>query len=219
MNEPILAACILPAGDGYSHPRQFTVHGGLNFLRGNSAPYFSITYWAHRVGHKTADESGGAGHDEILKHFPQFADLAALHLSDINGVPMHAEGNGWYKLAGSLPDGFGDRYHAGNSPQNFPIAPPADKPWKDTEHRLPTGDECLAMFADHCRIPLAEARKIRQSVMTRAMNSPSDRLAVAKARLAEIMADMRPRWKAEAAACIAKHGLVVYGDPWVAPKG
>ncbi len=173
------------------------VYGGLHYLKGNSSPYFTLTYWYKRG----SDEHGGAGHEEILKHFPDLADLAALHLSDIDGVPMHADG--FYFLAGALPDGFGERYHVGNSDRNFPDG-----------YRKPTGDDCLQFFANHCRISLAEARAIRDDVQRTALAAEHSRNAAAKARLAEIMATMRPRWKAEAEACIVKHGLVVYGDKW-----
>jgi hypothetical protein len=49
------------------------VYGGLHSMKGNPAPYFSLTYWYKRG----REESGGAGHDEILKQFPELADLAA----------------------------------------------------------------------------------------------------------------------------------------------
>jgi hypothetical protein len=186
---PVLAKTV--TAEGF-----FRVEGGLNYLRGNRAPYFSLTY--------SAPHGGGAGHDAILKLFPCFADLAALHLSDIDGVPMYAEGNGWYNLAGAL-GGYGERYHVGNSKRNFPITPAADTPWKTTEWRLPTEAECLGFFARHCRISIEEAAAIRDEV-----RAAGD----ARRRWAEIMETMRPRWKAEAEACIAKHKLQIFGDPW-----
>lgn len=77
--------------------RTLTVEGGLHYLRGNSAPYFSLTYWCggSNAGH------GGAGHEFILQHYPQYEDLAALHLSDMDGAPMHALENGFYHLGGT----------------------------------------------------------------------------------------------------------------------
>jgi len=135
-NEPVLATRIIPGNLGTACSLKFTVYGGLHHIKGNHAPYFSLTYWEHRKGFPNQCQSGGAGHERILEYYPQFADLAALHLSDIDGVPMHAESNGWYNLAGALPDNAGE---------------------------------------------------IRQQ---------------------------EPRWKQEADACIARHGLVVYGDPW-----
>ena len=60
---------------------------------GNQKPHFSLT---GRIVEKGRDARGGAIHDEILAAFPQLADIAALHLSDIDGVPMHSFENGKY---------------------------------------------------------------------------------------------------------------------------
>jgi hypothetical protein len=197
-NEPILASRRLPAGtDGYRVPLIMKVYGGLNYLKGNSAPYFSLTYWQHRVGLSHQCESGGAGHERILKLFPRFADLAALHLSDIDGVPMHAEANGWYWLAGSL-GGLGEQYHGGNVGYG--------------SHRSEA--ECLDFFARHCRITEGEARTIRTMVGETYRNGGDERRELARARWGKLMESMRARWKREAEAAIAAHGLQVYGDPW-----
>lgn len=183
------------------------VHGGLHYIRGNSAPYFSLTYWAHRKGFPNQCESGGAGHDHILRFYPELADLAALHLSDIDGKPTHAEANGWYSLAGYF-GGAGQEYHVGNSKRHFPVTPPADKPWQNTEYRVPTQDECLRIWADHIRVDIETARKAAQDIAAK-WNWPDMR----EAHKAFIAAQA-PRWKTEADACIAKHGLVIFGDKW-----
>ena len=60
---------------------------------GNQKPYFSLT---GRIVEKGRESVSGAIHDEILKAFPQLADIAALHLSDIDGKPMHSFENGKY---------------------------------------------------------------------------------------------------------------------------
>lgn len=60
---------------------------------GNQSPYFSLT---GRVVRNGQEEISGACHDEILKAFPQIDDIAALHLSDMNGLPMHSFENGKY---------------------------------------------------------------------------------------------------------------------------
>ena len=60
---------------------------------GNQKPYFSLT---GRVVIKGRECYSGAIHDEILKAFPELEDLAALHLSDIDGKPMHSFENGKY---------------------------------------------------------------------------------------------------------------------------
>jgi len=60
---------------------------------GNKKPYFSLT---GRIVEKGRESVSGAIHKEILAAFPQLADIAALHLSDIDGVPMHSFENGKY---------------------------------------------------------------------------------------------------------------------------
>lgn len=42
--------------------------------------------------------SGGCQHEEILKHFPELSDFVDLHLSNVYGQPMYADGNGHYWL-------------------------------------------------------------------------------------------------------------------------
>jgi len=85
-----------------------SVEGGLHYIKGNSAPYFTITADIKRIAKngRRVWESGGCCHEEILKHFPRFADLIDLHLSDINGAPTHAEENGAYWLGFSDYQGF-----------------------------------------------------------------------------------------------------------------
>lgn len=41
------------------------------------------------------DGSGAIG-DTLVRYFPEIAPIVALHLSDPDGTPMHAEANGWY---------------------------------------------------------------------------------------------------------------------------
>jgi hypothetical protein len=85
-----------------------SVEGGLHYIKGNSAPYFTITADIKRIAKngRRVWEAGGCLHEEILKHFPQFADLVDLHLSDIDGAPTHAEANGAYWLGFSDYQGF-----------------------------------------------------------------------------------------------------------------
>lgn len=82
-----------------SNGNRFKVTGGLHYIKGNSAPYFSLTY--EETTARGRFEACGAGHVEILQRFPRFANLAALHLSDINGAPMHTLENGLYHLGGT----------------------------------------------------------------------------------------------------------------------
>lgn len=215
--DPVLAAVTLPVGDPRNPervPLYFAAEGGLHYLRGNAAPYFALTYTSHRSGHPRQLESGGAGHERIAEVFPgRFDDLAALHLSTIDGVPMHAEANGWYWMAGAL-GGAGEQYHGGNADRQH---------WRDVDgvrtfdgYRHSTPDECLATFADHARITVEEAAALRDELRDEHANNP-DGWTAARATLALRLDDMRPRWKAEALAAIERHGLRVYGDPWTPP--
>lgn len=192
------------------------VYGGLHYLKGNKQPHFSLTYWEHRKGRPDCDESGGAGHNHILRFHPRFADLAAMHLSDLDGAPMHAEANGWYHLAGAL-GGMGERYHVGNSKWHMPL--PDDKkdphkPWQDTEYREPTPEECVGLFADYIRVTEEEAREIISRVRFAEAARREDGGPGARDTWCQIVEEMRPRWKQDAENCIAAHGLVIYGDKW-----
>jgi hypothetical protein len=60
---------------------------------GDQKPYFSLT---GRVVKNGRESVGGAIHKEILEAFPQLEDAAALHLSDMDGKPMHSFENGKY---------------------------------------------------------------------------------------------------------------------------
>lgn len=239
MKDPILASRLIPSRTN-NYKLAFRVEGGLHYLRGNQKSYFSLTYTSHQQGMPDNDYSGGVCHEEILKWYPQFADLAKLHLSDIDGVPMHAEENGWYNLAGSLPDNACERYHAGNSKRNMPKpeGAPRRSEWDTTDYREPTPDECLQFFADHVRVDLETARALRDQIVaewerTRELNEtpvqPEGDDASdcpdwqplnwtkaswkgARAKFGEWIRAQYPRWKAEAEECIGRHGLKVYGD-------
>lgn len=181
MREHVTTYRIVPgAAYGRKVPGVFKVHAQLTKF-GAQRPSFSLTATVHQKGHPDRVWAGGCMHDEILTHFPQFADLAALHLSDIDGVPMHAEANGWYWLAGAL-GGMGEEYHGASSTNGK------------------SADECLVIFAKLCRSPLDVARVMAYDVQR--AESP-------RALWRSLVDAMRPRWKAEADACIAKHNLVV----------
>jgi hypothetical protein len=70
----------------------------LHKLPGNARAYFSLTGMVYERGR---DVAGGCIHDELLAAWPDLAALAALHLSDDDGVPMHALENGWYWAGGT----------------------------------------------------------------------------------------------------------------------
>jgi hypothetical protein len=212
-NDPVLATY------GYLSGKTVIVgkvYGGLHFLKGNKMPYFSLTYWEHAKGRPNSEEAGGADHEHILRFHPQFADLADMHLSDMDGVPMHAEGNGWYNLAAAL-GGMGECYHAGNSKRHFPL--PSDRidpvaPWRTTEYRRPTTEECVDLFAKYVRVSEEEARDIMARVTFAKAARHEDGGPGARDEWRKIVEELRPRWKAQADACIAKYNLHIFGDKW-----
>lgn len=172
-----------------------TVNGGLHYIRGNRRPHFSITASVdEKRGGQWHEYMGGCCHEHILKHRPQFADLVALHLSDDNGEPSHALENGFYWLAGSPSLNYGPGKEVGGSKPNLAYAANHFRITEDEAHKL------TEMFGDHFS-PTA-------GFLTRG------EAAKAKARLAVWVETQKPRWKAEADACVKKHGLVVYGDKW-----
>ncbi len=69
----------------------------LSWHKGNSKPYFSVT----GSGKDHGSEFGGTCHDDIIKQWPDLQPLVDLHLSDIDGIPMHAVENGFYHLGGT----------------------------------------------------------------------------------------------------------------------
>lgn len=81
---------------------------GLRYLGSNSAAYWTLTgeiYEPHGTWSGAARkrngrdwDMGGMVHEYVLRAFPKLAPFAALHLSDPNGVPMHAIANGRYFL-------------------------------------------------------------------------------------------------------------------------
>lgn len=88
----------IPRSDEYPNHR-IVVTAGLHRI-GAQRPYFSVTCdiintWCRG---DNAHEGGGAAHEIIAKYFPYLAPVIALHLSDDEGVPMHAADNGAYWL-------------------------------------------------------------------------------------------------------------------------
>lgn len=170
---------------------------------GDQKPYFSVTgtIWKGTgVYTDRSDIAGGCLHVDIAKYFPTLKPIIALHLSDEDGVPMHAEANSFYQLAGSVGHHFGEQYHGGNSERHFPITPAPETQWRDMEYRMPTKDECLTITAEYLRISEDQVRAIREEVI-QAFDMGGN--AAAKARWAQFVDTLRPQWKAEAEAGLA----------------
>jgi hypothetical protein len=128
--------------------------------------------------------AGGCMHAEILAHWPHLADVVALHGSDADGTPMHAEANGWYWLAGAVAGNLGERYHGGNgsSPKTFL--------------------ECRAILRDHLRL---SEREVADMINTTHTIAKQESAEAARANFRLWIGDLAPRWKAQADAAIAKY--------------
>jgi len=100
--------------------------------------YFSITAELYEAGKQLTYRNiiaCGCMREEILKAAPELKPLVDIHLSKLDGIPMHAEENGWYWLAKAA------RIKQQYEPQELP-------------------EECLKIFSEHCRISLDKAKRL-----------------------------------------------------------
>lgn len=66
--------------------------------------YFSVTgevyephgTWSGEARFRNGRDCDGAGQCGEIAHFPEMVPIMRVHLCDMEGVPMHAEANGWY---------------------------------------------------------------------------------------------------------------------------
>jgi hypothetical protein len=152
---------------------RITAKAELSWLKGNAKPYFSLT----ASGVDRDCEFGGCCHDEILKHWPDLAPLVNLHLSDIDGIPMHALENGFFHLGGT----HWER-------PKFDVA---------ARHFRITEDAARKLVADF----FGDSFSITAGFLsTGAANQ-------AQAKLATWVEAQKPRWLAEANAAIEQFGL------------
>jgi hypothetical protein len=174
------------ASDGRMY--RLRVRAGLHKI-GGQRPYFTITAELHSrspggSSYRSEPEACGCLHDEILQRFPDFGPLVDMHLADEDGVPMHAEANGWYWLAGAL-GGLDEQYHGSDSSNGR------------------TRAECFDVFARLVRVTTEEARRIAADVVL--SDAPREAWRW-------ICASMLPRWKREADDAISRFGLRVFED-------
>lgn len=149
----------------------------------NGHEHFSLTavIWENRGNNHWVDVGGGCCHEHILALAPEFSPFAALHLSDQDGVPMHAFANAWYWFQGAFPEAADHSHNLG--PCHGGTGSDAKSP-----------PECHRIFCEHLRITDTEAGQI-------AALAPRT-----ETELQIILEDMGlpARWKAEAGAAIAK---------------
>jgi hypothetical protein len=83
---------------GVSRKVSLKVNASLVKLAGNDYPFYSITGSVELMDKRYREPviTCGAIHDTIAQHYPELAPLIAVHLSAVDGVPMHAEANARY---------------------------------------------------------------------------------------------------------------------------
>lgn len=143
----------------------------LHHLEGNARPYFSVTGSVHAKlkygeGYRGEPDSCGCLHEMIAETWPELLPLIALHLSDDDGQPMHGASNGWYWMAGAL-GGMGERYHGGSG-ESYSAKSPI---------------ECLAIFASHVRVSVADAVKLANDLAENYRDKAAKQRATRLARL------------------------------------
>lgn len=185
------------------HTMRLIVKGGLHYIRGNSAPYFSITADLDEKSRSGIwrEVGGGCMHDEILKHFPNFKPLVDLHLSDIDGSPMHAASNANYIAQGGC--WLGNTFLHRGGPKYKVRA---------------TDEDNIAALARHLRITLDYATVLyRDHAIYRTAPSQYKAGEAAMQRFCDTIA---PRWKTEADNAIDQFLLPIFGDvaAWEAKK-
>lgn len=184
---------------GAGGERKTVVHAGLRWLKGNAKPYFSIT--ASEFNSMGREIAGGQQHELVENLWPgKYSDLIALHCSDIDGAPMYAFENGWYWAKEGKPEVVQRLLRC-----------------SDVELDLAMGYALAWRFASDARIAMIAKKAERDTDMTAHGESPIPDTANVPAMEAASRAafrsfsalvdGMRPRWKAEAEAAMAKHGL------------
>lgn len=88
---------------------------GMEYLKGNPLPYFSIT-GEIRDKHNIM-ECCGCLRDEIALHFPHLVPLITWHLCNQDGTPMHYIANGLYWAAGAID--LKERWGPGDTAEQY----------------------------------------------------------------------------------------------------
>jgi hypothetical protein len=157
---------------------------------------FSITadFYENREGENASPRRwamGGCLHDEIIAAAPEFKSLVDLHLSNLEGVPIHAFENGFYWLAKSA--GIRQKYEPEQS-----------------------AETCFQYLCEHLRVSLTEVNQIIGKVanayidgkakiatsepVTEKCRAMQHEQGIFDARVLfkKIVEEMKPRWKKEA---------------------
>lgn len=162
-----------------------TAFGGLHYIRGNTAPYFTLTGEVYIAGRHDIEE-GGCLHERLIDEWPELGPLAEIHGASMDGAPMYAEENGWFWLAGYL--GVVTTY-------------------------IRDSDDCLGAFARHIRVTRDEASRIASSIVLACVEG-LDNAEALREEWGQRCESMRPRWATEAQNLVDAYGLHVFGDKY-----
>ena len=167
------------------HKESIKISYGLSWLKGNRAPYFSVTadLYEKRANGRAVHIGGGCCHKDILKARPGMADIVALHLCDIDGAPMHDLENGFYHMGG------------------FKDAPPKFE--RAASHFRISQDEAREL----AKILFGDSFSIHAGFLSK------DAAIEGKALLGAWIDSQRPRWAREARDVIEKYQLPIPADP------
>jgi len=156
-------------------------------------PYFSITA---DLKYKGGGSCCGCMHKDVLKVAPEFKPFVDLHLSNLDGIPMHAEENGFYWLA-----------KAAGIPQEY--GPDQDEETCFTylyEH-LRTGYDETKLIVEATKAIYSEGKKkiaIPEEVSQKCREmQEAQGVFDAKAFFKKTIEGMKERWKGEAESAIS----------------
>ena len=203
INPPMRSIVVEKASHpGYGDVRDLKITFGLNWLKGNRMPHFSVTCEYRYPNQRRGYVAGcGAAHDLILSAKPDLADLVALHLSDGLGTPMHAVANAIYWASGvvDLRQRFTPKNGGGITTSR-------------------TTDECLSILKNHLRTTDEETAAFVNALDAAIYNTTADgpHLSAMLTRRAEDWLrdnGLPDRWEAEANAAMEKHALSIPAKP------
>lgn len=159
-------------------------------------PYFSLT-GAHYSAARESDRnmlSCGCIHEKIIEVCHEMAPLVAIHLSTLDGVPMHATENAVHWVSGALPDLPGFQY----------------RPTAASSYGEHTPESCVRILGEHLRtdpLPVIEAVLLDVAPVlalhARRLATVGDIEKVVRTTVGRIVETLRPQWKREAEEALA----------------
>lgn len=184
--------------------KQITAKHPEGFIRINistdgcvpNQPYFSITADLCRNDLFTDRGIFACGcFDEILSIRPDLKPFVGLHLSNLDGVPMHAEENGFYWLA-----------KAAGIPQKYKPDQSVETCTKYLQSHLRLGySETLFLIAQVATAYIDGKDELFFEEITPETRAKQEEQGIFRAKtiFKKEVESMKPRWKAEAEAAIS----------------